>query len=58
MVDLSQHTPLNSSEMVFVSSFYYILLLDDSIYVLSPKYSLTLDPKFQQYHKGINLELI
>ena len=52
MFDLSQHTPLNSSEMVFVSSFYYNLLLDDSIYVLSPKYSLTLDPKFQQYHKG------
>lgn len=35
MFDLSQHTPLNSSEMVFVSSFYYNLLLDDNLCVKS-----------------------
>lgn len=44
MFDLSQHTPLNSSEMVFVSSFYYSLLLVDSIYMLSPNYSLSTRP--------------
>lgn len=37
--DLSQHPPLNSLDMSFISSFYYHLHSGDSIYVSSPNYS-------------------